>query len=206
MTIIHIDKTTVENTIWFDHHLKFTYISIISCNFVNNMMNLSSEGTISDTEGNILLRIPKGNYSTISQIKTILDKAMHLGEKPVKIEKDKLIVNQAINLNKPLAELLGLETSLEAKSKNSINLTNTKLNGIYIHCSIIDKNKVLLNNKDSQVLVYIPINDGTISYNPKKIYIPTINESFNNIKFWVTDATDKLINGLYPMHIVIELI
>ncbi len=208
MTIIHIDIKTFDSTIWFDNPLpKFTHISLISCDFINMMVNLSSEGTISDPNNEVLLRIPKGNYKKISQVKAMIDKAMYLGEKPVKIEGNVLTTSKSIKLNKPLAELLGLETTLEAKSKNNIQLDDSILAAIYVHCSMVDSNKVFLDNKYSQVLAYIPIKDGRISHNPERVYIPTINSSVNKIRFWVTVDNNKLIkDGFYPMHIVLELI
>ena len=208
MTILHIDKTVADNTIWFDNPIqKSMNLSLISCSFVNTMMNLSSEGTISNTES-VLLRVPRGNYKTVAQVKSVIDKGISIGEKPVKIEGKYITANVSVRLNDALANLLGVETSLEVKSRTEIKLAKTP-NAVYIHCDIIDSTQVINNKKYSKVLAYINtknLND-TINHNPERLYIPASHEYINSIRFWVTDTSNQLIkDGLYPMHIVLELI
>ena len=208
MTILHVEKTVADNTIWFDNPIqKSTNLSLVSCNFVNKMMNLSSEGTITYPEGNVI-KFPKGNYSNITQIKSIIDKEIFLGTKPVSIEGNYLIPSIDIKLNDSLAKLLNLNTNLKAKSRNKLTFAQIP-SGIYIHCSIIGSKHVMRNNEYSQVLAYIntkSLND-TISYNPERLYIPANHGYINSIRVWVTDTNNQLIkDGLYPMHLVLDII
>ena len=79
MTILYVEQTKADNT------LKSTNISLVSCNFYNHLYNLPSDGTISDEAGNVLLRIPRGNYTIIS-FKSVIEKTLYIGEKQVSIE------------------------------------------------------------------------------------------------------------------------
>jgi hypothetical protein len=109
MVLLYIEKTKADETLWFKNHInKSSKISLISCSFYNSLFKLSSEGTISDTDGSVLLRIPIGKYSIIS-FKNAVDQAIYIDKKPVsiKIENNKayLIPISSVTLNNSLTKL-----------------------------------------------------------------------------------------------------
>jgi hypothetical protein len=119
MVLLYTEQTKADETLWFKNHIKrSSKISLMSCSFYNFLYNLTSEGMISDTNGDVLLRIPIGKYTIVS-IKKAIDKALYISRKPasIKIEENKayFIPTSNVTLNGSLAKLLNIKTSLESK-------------------------------------------------------------------------------------------
>jgi hypothetical protein len=213
MVLLYTEQTKTDETIWFKNHIiKMTKISLISCSFYNLLFNLSSEGTISAANGDVLLRIPKGNH-TITSIKSAIDTAVRIGKKQVsiKIENNKayFIPLASVTLNQSLAKLLNITTSLEAETKNEIKIKQSP-NTIYIHCDLIDPTKVIFKTNYSKVLASIELDKPgvKVSHNPHTpSYVPiNDNDYINNVRLWVTDSNYNIVStGVYPMNLVINL-
>jgi hypothetical protein len=214
MVLFYTTKTKADETIWLKNHTnKMTKMSLVSCSFHNLLFNLIGEGTISDTDGSVLLRIPQGKYSIFS-LKNAIDKSVYIGKKPVsiKIEDNKAYFIPLANatLNQSLAKLLNITTNLEANSKNVIKIIRPP-STIYIHCDLIESTKVIFNNNYSQILASLELDKvgEKVLYNPHNLLnLPiTDNDYINSIRLWVTDSVGNLINtGVYPMNLVIEFI
>jgi hypothetical protein len=213
MVLLYTTITKADETLWFKNHInKSNNISLVSCSFYNLLFNLPSEGTISDTNGDVLLRIPKGNH-TITSIKSAIDTAVRIGKKQVsiKIENNKayFIPLASVTLNQSLAKLLNVKMSLEVETKNEIKIKQSP-NTIYIHCDLIDPTKVIFKTNYSKVLASIELDKPgeKVSHNPHTpLYIPiTDNDYINSIRLWVTDYNYNIVStGIYPMNLVINL-
>jgi len=214
MVILYVKQTKADETIWFKYPIKSsTCISLVSCSFHNHLYNLHSEGTISDGDGLVVIRIPKGNYTNFS-LKNAVDKAVSLGEKKISItiidKKYNITSTVEAELNVSLSKLLNITTALVAKQKYNINIIQPTQD-VCINCDLIDSTQVLLNNRYSQILACVELNKAgeKISYHPNNIlYTPIKNDDYiNSIRVWITDSTNKSINtGIYPMRMVIEII
>jgi hypothetical protein len=209
MVILYIEKTKADETIWLKNPItNCKKITLNYCNFVNQLYNLEKEGTISDGQGNVLIRIPKGYY-TLPSFKSALDKAVSIGKKPVSISESVLTPNVNIVLNDSLAKLLKLDPDLKKDSKNSINIVRA-CEFVYIHCSLVDPKQVLFNNNYSQLLAYVDLgsHNDRIQYKPfNTLYTPINDDYINSIRLWATDYNNNIIHsGIYPMKIVIEII
>ncbi|KXJ06310.1 hypothetical protein AC249_AIPGENE3336 [Exaiptasia diaphana] len=135
------------------------------CTFYNRWKNLSSEGTVTDGEGQEpILRIPAGYY-TVETVKRQIDEALRLGEKSISIEKSSLKAHQNVVLNDSLADLLGLKNkSLKAKSQHEIQIKT--LDAIFIHCDLVSASGVLKQEAPSQILACIELDKGKINFRP----------------------------------------
>ena len=214
MVLLYIEKTKADETLWFKNHInKSNKISLISCSFYNLLFNLISEGTISGSNGDVLLRIPIGKY-TITSFKDAVDKAIYIGKKPVsiKFENNKAFFIPTVNvtLNETLSYLLNITTkSLEAKTKHEIKIKQPPT-AIYIHCDLIKSSQVLLETNYSQILACVVLDrvGYRVFYAPYNLLFSSINENdyISSIRLWVTDSKGTLINtGIYPMNLTIEL-
>jgi len=212
MVILYIEKTKADETLWFKNPIKkSTHISLVSCSFHNHLYNLPSEGTISDGYGNVVIRIPKGNYTNFS-FKNVVDKAVSLGEKKVSItivdKKYNITPTVEVELNVSLSKLLNITISLGANTNYNINISQPTQD-VCIYCDLIDSTQVILNNNYSQILACVELNKAgeKISYN-NPLSTPIKNDDYiNSIRIWVADSSNQSINtGIYPMRMVIEII
>lgn len=102
-------------------------------------------------------------------------------------------------------------------SKNNISLlrficdnTANNTGGVFVHCSLVDSNHVLLNDHKARILSYVHLRrDEKIVIDGNKNYLsaPLIDsQHVNEINFWLTDSgfkeTSKVI---YPVIMIIEI-
>jgi len=207
--LLYVEGKVGDFTVYLEQPIKKPRsVSLRGCVFINHCKNLPKEGTVSDVEGNIILRIPPGCY-TIKTLKQQIDKAMFLGEKPVNIEESTLEVLQHAVLNDSLLELLGLKTNrLRKKTRHEIRLKT--LETIFLHCDLVSASDVLKEGMPSQILARVEVDKGVgekIIFDPNSpIQLRATSVDYvNSLRFRIVDGDGNLIENIYPIRTIVEI-
>jgi hypothetical protein len=79
----------------------------------------------------------------------------------------------------------------------SIKPVNFYRTDLFLRCNLIDKQNILYNNKPSDILCILPVEDGdqikAQRYEPN--CITHVNKLTNYLKFEMTDETGKVVNS-----------
>jgi len=216
MTLLYIEGKVGDFTVYLERPIeKPWFITLRSCTFYNNFINLPSDGLIYYGGENFVVIIPPGHY-TPDTLKHAVNNAKVSGSNPVSIEtvSGKLTIKalQNVVLGEKLADLLGVkERSLKAETSHEIHFKKP-LDCVYIYCDLIDPSQVIAQTIPSQILACVEISKKNQSIGEKIFYKPCnpvrvgvkSGDFVSSICFKVRDSLGNTIN--LPTRLVLEIV